>query len=119
MSLYELIDLAKRAKEMGLVEWGFLHRPSPGGYFHMITAMFGGEFVDEKTGKLIIDTDALLKNFKFHRYLVENGFLPKDMTKTNRWKHFSFMGRVRRLNILTSMLILVYVYERHDGAISI
>ena len=81
MSLYELIDLAKQAKEMGLVEWGFLHRPSPGGYFHMITAMFGGEFVDEKTGKLIIDTDALLKNFKFHRYLVENGLLPKDMTK--------------------------------------
>ena len=85
VSLYELIDLAKRAKEMGLVEWGFLHRPSPGGYFHMITAMFGGEFVDEKTGKLIIDTDALLKNFKFHRYLVENGLLPKDMTSWS-WK---------------------------------
>ncbi len=84
-TLDDMIALAKQAKDAGLVEWGVYHRPSPGGYFHMITMDFGGQLQDPETGKLVLDREATLKNLQFHARLVQEGLTPPDMTSTS-WR---------------------------------
>lgn len=84
-TLDDMIALAKQAKEAGLVEWGVFHRPTPGGYFHMMTMAFGGQLQDPETGKLVLDREAMLKNLQFHARLVQEGLTPPDMTATS-WR---------------------------------
>ena len=84
-TLDDMIAVAKEAVEKGLVEWGIYHRPSPGGYFHMITMAYGGILQDLETGKLVLDKAATLKNLEFHARLVKEGVTPAAMTQTS-WR---------------------------------
>jgi inositol-phosphate transport system substrate-binding protein len=84
-TLEKLVELAKRAKQAGLVEWGFTHRKGAGDYWFNSVMMFGGEFVDETTGNMVIDTAALRKDFEFHKMLVDEKLLPADMGSWD-WK---------------------------------
>lgn len=78
-TLEKLVELAKKAKDAGLVEWGFTHRKGAGDYWFNTVMIFGGEFVDKATGNMVIDTVALRKDFEFHKMLVDEGLLPADM----------------------------------------
>ncbi len=84
-TLTNLVKLAKKAKDAGLVEWGFTHRKGAGDYWFNSVMMFGGKFVDSATGNMIVDTKALKKDFAFHKMLVDEGLLPKDMASWD-WK---------------------------------
>ena len=84
-TLDDMIAVAKEAVERGLVEWGIYHRPSPGGYFHMITMAYGGILQDPETGKLVLDRAATLRNLEFHARLVQEGVTPAAMTQTS-WR---------------------------------
>ncbi|RKX78808.1 MAG: hypothetical protein DRP87_05195 [Spirochaetes bacterium] len=84
-TLEKLVELAKKAKKAGLVEYGFTHRKGAGDYWFNSVMMFGGRFVDEATGNMIIDTKALRKDFEFHKMLVDEGLLPPDMASWD-WK---------------------------------
>jgi inositol-phosphate transport system substrate-binding protein len=84
-TLDALVALAKKAKQAGLVEWGFTHRKGAGDYWFNSVVMFGGEFVDKATGNMVIDTQALRKDFEFHKMLVDEGLTPPDMASWD-WK---------------------------------
>lgn len=84
-NLDTLVSLAIEAKEAGLVEYGFTHRKGAGDYWFSSVMMFGGEFVDVSTGNMIIDTQALRKDFEFHKMLVTEGLTPPDMGSWD-WK---------------------------------
>ncbi len=84
-TLEKLVQLAKKAKQAGLVEWGFTHRKGAGDYWFNSVMLFGGEFVDETTGNMVIDTAALRKDFEFHKMLVDEKLLPADMGSWD-WK---------------------------------
>ncbi len=84
-TLEKMVELAKQAKKSGLVEWGFTHRKGAGDYWFNSVMMFGGKFVDEATGNMVIDTQALRRDFEFHKMLVDEGLLPKDMASWD-WK---------------------------------
>jgi len=94
-TLEKLIELARKAKKTGLVEWGFTHRKGAGDYWFNTVMIFGGEFVDQATGNMVIDTEALRKDFEFHKRLVDEGLTPKDMASWD-WKvihKYSVEGR--------------------------
>jgi len=84
-TIEKLVELAKKAKQSGLVEWGFTHRKGAGDYWFNSVMMFGGKFVDDATGNMVIDTAALRRDFEFHKMLVEEGLLPADMASWD-WK---------------------------------
>jgi inositol-phosphate transport system substrate-binding protein len=84
-TLETLVDLARRAKQAGLVEWGFTHRPGAGDYWFNTVMAFGGRIVDPATGSLVIDREALRRDFQFHRMLVDEKLLPADMASWD-WK---------------------------------
>ena len=75
-----LVELARKAKQKGMVEYGFLHRPNAGPYFAVMLDVFGARFVDPKTGQLIVDVPALQKMLQWHYDMVKEGLIPKDMT---------------------------------------
>lgn len=84
-TLEKLVELAKKAKKAGLVEWGFTHRKGAGDYWFNSVMMFGGNFVDRATGNMVIDTQALRKDFAFHKMLVDEKLTPADMASWD-WK---------------------------------
>ncbi|MEM1867425.1 MAG: extracellular solute-binding protein [Thermosphaera sp.] len=79
-----LDDLAKIARQMqdaGLVEYGMIHRPTPGPDFFQFIVAYGGEYWDPATGKLVLDRAAVLEVLKFfHRLVYEYKVTPAGMT---------------------------------------
>jgi len=84
-TLERLVVLARQAKKAGLVEWGFTHRRGAGDYWFNSVMMFGGEFVDASTGAMVIETQALRRDFEFHKMLVDEKLMPADMASWD-WK---------------------------------
>ncbi|RLE78777.1 MAG: hypothetical protein DRJ51_08970 [Thermoprotei archaeon] len=78
ITLDTIVRLAREAKEAGLVEYGIVHRPSPGDTIQIYMIIFGGEVYDEETGKLVLDKSAALKMFQWFRDMVEEGLIPKE-----------------------------------------
>lgn len=66
-TLDDLLKVAKEVQDNGIVEkgFGFYHRPRSGGDFYMFYFAFGGEMQDPNNGKLILDKEALLKEYQF------------------------------------------------------
>lgn len=66
-TLDDLLQTAKQAQDKGIVKegYGFYHRPRQGADFYMFYYAFGGEMQDSATGKLILDKEALLKEYRF------------------------------------------------------
>ncbi len=98
ITLEDLIKVAKEAKEKGLVEWGFYHRPNFGGTpFIILYYQYGGILQDPVTGKLVLDKQAMLKTLQLlYRMAQEDKVLPPTMIGTE-WRkiHTDFVnGRV-------------------------
>jgi inositol-phosphate transport system substrate-binding protein len=66
-TLYNMLEVAKEAVDKGVVEPGngFWARPKTGPDFTAFYYAFGGETIDPETGKLVFDTEAGLKYYKF------------------------------------------------------
>ena len=73
----DLQKLAKEAKDAGLVEWGILHRPSPGDTIYIYMKSFGGRVYDPDEDKLVLTKSAALKAFEWFKGLVDEGVLPE------------------------------------------
>ncbi len=98
VTLQDLIQVAKQAKEKGLVEWGFYHRPNWGGTpFLILYYQYGGVAQDPNTGKLVLDRNAALKTLELlYKMAQEDKVLPETMIGTD-WRtiHSDFVnGRV-------------------------
>lgn len=67
-TLYDMLELAKKAQDEGIVEegHGYWPRPRKGGDFYHIYFAFGGEMQDPESGKLVVVEDALRKWLQFH-----------------------------------------------------
>jgi len=73
-TLFDFVEVAKAAKEKGLVEWGLYHRPKMGiDYFQLFTSL-GADFYDEEKGVYVYDVAKMEEVFKFFYDL------------TNTWK---------------------------------
>ncbi len=77
-TLSKLAELAKKAVDAGLVEYGVLHRPSKGAGFYATLLEFGVKCYDPKTGNLVIDEPALLRFYKWHAEMVKEGVIPPE-----------------------------------------
>jgi len=77
VTLDNLKKLAKKAKDAGRVEWGFLHRPSAGETVYTDMKIFGGRVYDPAADKLVLTKSAALKAFQWYKGLVDEGLLPK------------------------------------------
>ncbi len=66
-TLYDMLETAKQAVAMGVVEMGngFWTRPKNGPDFTAFYYAFGGETIDSFTGKLVFDRATGLKYYKF------------------------------------------------------
>ncbi|HIP98939.1 TPA: extracellular solute-binding protein [Candidatus Bipolaricaulota bacterium] len=66
-TLYDMLEVAKQAVDAGIVAPGngFWTRPKNGPDFTAFYYDFGGETIDEATGKLVFDTEAGLKYYQF------------------------------------------------------
>jgi inositol-phosphate transport system substrate-binding protein len=73
----DIARLAKEAKDAGLVEWGILHRPSPGDTIHIYMKIFGGRTFDLAEGKLVLTKSAALKAFEWFKARVDEGVIPE------------------------------------------
>ena len=94
VTLLDLMKVAKEAKEKGLVEWGFYHRPNWGGTpFLILYYQYGGIAQDPETGKLVIVKSAALKTLQLLYKMAREGLLPPDMIGTS-WRriHSDFVN---------------------------
>ncbi|RLG47132.1 MAG: hypothetical protein DRO06_03315 [Thermoproteota archaeon] len=78
ITLDTIVRLAREAKEAGLVEYGIVHRPSPGDTIFIYMKIFGGEVYDEETGKLVLVKSAALRMFKWFKQMVDEGLIPGE-----------------------------------------
>jgi inositol-phosphate transport system substrate-binding protein len=78
-TLNDLIDLAKEAQDKGIVDKGYAFWPRPvtGSDFYMWYYDFGGKMQDE-SGKLVLDKQALLKEYQFFYDVTQKYGLTKD-----------------------------------------
>ncbi|MGF1859727.1 ABC transporter substrate-binding protein [Photobacterium profundum] len=74
-TLYNMLDDAKKAQDLGLVEkgYGFYPRVTNGPDFWQFYTSFGGKLEDPETGRLILDKTALEKTYQFFIDAVEKG----------------------------------------------
>lgn len=73
-TLQDMLDTAKEAVEKGVVEegYGFWHRVRNGPDFWYIYYNYGGQTMDEASGKLVYDKAVGLKHLKFYEDATQN-----------------------------------------------
>ncbi|HCZ07446.1 MAG: inositol-phosphate transport system substrate-binding protein [Thermotogota bacterium] len=64
-TLFDFVELAKEAKEKGVVEWGLYHRPKKGIDYFQIFTSFGADFYDEERGVYVYDMAKMEQVFEF------------------------------------------------------
>ena len=88
-TLRDVLEDARKAVEMGLVEegYGFYPRVSNGPDYAQFYQSFGGELVDPETGKLVLDRQAMTDFYQFFVDAVEAGVTRKNHIGTdwNQW----------------------------------
>jgi len=77
VTMDDIARLAKEAKDAGLVEWGILHRPSPGDTIHIYMNIFGGRTYDPVQDKMVLNRSAALAAFEWFKARVDEGVLPE------------------------------------------
>ncbi|QKV17173.1 extracellular solute-binding protein [Oricola thermophila] len=77
-TLYSMLDDVKKMQDAGLVEEakGFMPRISNGPDYWQFYQSFGGEMVDEESGKLVFDKQALTDMYQFFVDAVDKGVVP-------------------------------------------
>jgi inositol-phosphate transport system substrate-binding protein len=78
-TLYTMLDDVKKMQDKGVVEKGkgFLPRPVNGTDYWQFYLSFGGEMVDAKTGKILLDRQALTDMYQFFVDAVAKGVVSK------------------------------------------
>ena len=85
-TLEDMLEVAKAAVEQGLVKYGILHRPTPGGELWQVIIAYGGELWNPETGRMVFDKKATLKALEwFYKATQVYKVLPSDMT-TWSWR---------------------------------
>jgi len=64
-TLMDLVNVAKQAVEAGVVEYGLVHRPSPGWDYQQFYLAYGGRLWDPNSGKLVFSKTAWKKTLEF------------------------------------------------------
>ena len=84
-TLANVLEDAKKAVEMGLVEegYGFYPRVSNGPDYAQFYQSFGGELTDPETGKLILNKAAMTEFYQFFVDAVEAGVTRKNHIGTD------------------------------------
>ena len=80
-TLRNVLEDAKKIQDAGRVEkgYGFYPRPSKGSDYWQFYVAAGGEMMDPKTGKLVLDKAALLKYYRFfHEAVFKYGVTKKN-----------------------------------------
>lgn len=85
-TLDDMLEVAKAAVDKGLVKYGILHRPTPGGELWQVILAYGGRLWNPDTGKMVLDKAATLKALQwFYKATQEYKVIPSDMT-TWSWR---------------------------------
>ena len=84
-TLANVLEDAKKAVDMELVEqgYGFYPRVSNGPDYAQFYQSFGGELIDEETGKLVLDKQAMTDFYQFFVDAVEAGVTRKNHIGTD------------------------------------
>jgi inositol-phosphate transport system substrate-binding protein len=90
-TLQNVLEDAKKAVDMGLVEegYGFYPRPSNGPDWGQFYQSFGGVLQDPETGKLILDKAAMEGFYQFFADAVEAGITRKNHLGTDWGQWYS------------------------------
>lgn len=90
-TLQNVLEDAKKAVDMGLVEegYGFYPRPSNGPDWGQFYQSFGGMLQDPETGKLILDKAAMEGFYQFFADAVEAGITRKNHLGTDWGQWYS------------------------------
>ncbi|MXQ09802.1 extracellular solute-binding protein [Alphaproteobacteria bacterium GH1-50] len=96
-TLANVLEDAKKALDMGLIEegYGFYPRPSNGPDYAQFYQSFGGELVDPDTGKLVLDKAAMTEFYQFFVDAVAAGITRQNHIGTdwNQWYNEVANGR--------------------------
>ncbi len=85
-TLDDMLEVAKQAVDAGLVKYGVLHRPTPGGELWQLIFAYGGKLWNPDTGNMVLDKEAMQRALEwFYRASRELQVLPQDMT-TWSWR---------------------------------
>ncbi|PIE34315.1 hypothetical protein CSA56_07995 [candidate division KSB3 bacterium] len=73
-TLQDLLETAKEAVDKGIVQegYGYWHRPRNGPDFWYLYYNYGGQTMDDASGKLVYDTAAGLKHLQFYEDATQN-----------------------------------------------
>lgn len=79
-TLQDMTNVAQQAVKKGDSQYGILHRPVNGPDFQEMAYDFGGKIYDSKTGKLILDKAAVLKQLNYFSSLTKKKLTPDNLT---------------------------------------
>ncbi|MBT9165989.1 MAG: hypothetical protein DDT25_00653 [Chloroflexi bacterium] len=79
--LDDIAKIAVQMQEAGLVEYGMIHRPTPGPDWFQFIVSYGGEYFSPETGKLVLEKEPTLEFLRFmYRLTWEHEVTPPGMT---------------------------------------
>jgi inositol-phosphate transport system substrate-binding protein len=78
-TLYTMLDDVKKMQDKGVIEAGkgFLPRPLNGTDYWQFYLSFGGQMLDEKSGKIVVDRQALTGMYQFFVDAAAKSVVPK------------------------------------------
>ena len=79
-TMRDLSELAKEVVDKGAAEIGILHRPNAGPDYLMTFAAFGVQYVDSKSGKLLLPKAEMQKGLEWFAWNAQNGVTPQNNT---------------------------------------
>ncbi len=80
VTLDDMSDIAKQVVDNTDAEYGIFHRPSRGPDYIMVFNQYGNTFVDEASGKLLLEEDKLAGAYGWFERNVQNGVTPANNT---------------------------------------
>lgn len=95
--LDDMLRTAKALQDKGAVEpgMGFWTRPQPGPDFYLFYLAYGGELQDPATGKLVLDKQALLNEYRFFARAAQQDKVMRPTLIGTDWTiwHRTVMGQ--------------------------
>ncbi|MFO7248183.1 MAG: extracellular solute-binding protein [Bacillota bacterium] len=96
-TLDDLLKVAKDLQDKGAVEpaMGFWTRPQPGPDFYLFYFAYGGEMYDAESGKLVLDRQALLNEYRFFARAAQEDKVMRPTLIGTDWSiwHRTVMGQ--------------------------
>lgn len=79
-TMADLQALAKEVVDKGAATVGIIHRPNAGPDYLMTFAAFGAQYMDPKTGKLLLPKAEIKKGLEWFAWNAKNGVTPPNNT---------------------------------------